>query len=93
MENEEYNYEYDYNSETCSTDSDSPSKETVLESVPFIMTSVDSLSSATIVMQRISKLDDKVNLGRTCKLITLRLTLCWFSVQLQQLPRVSVIRQ
>ena len=84
FESEEYNYdyEYEYSPEICSADSDSLNNDTevrVVESVPYIMTSVDSLSSATIVMQRISEIDDKVNLGRTHKLLTISLTLC-FSV-------------
>ena len=58
--------DYDFTSEACITDSFSNETElTVLESVPYIMTSSDSTISATIVLQRISDLEDKVNLGKT----------------------------
>ena len=56
----------DFTSDACITDSLSNDTEsTVLESVPYIMTSSDSTNSATIVLQRISDLEDKVNLGKT----------------------------
>ena len=57
--------ENDFTSEACITDSFSNETElTVLESVPYIMTSSDSSLSATIVLQRISDLEDQVNLGK-----------------------------
>ena len=60
------NEDYDFSSEACITDSFSNETElAVLESVPYIMTSSDSTLSATIVLQRISDLEDKVNLGKT----------------------------
>ena len=72
FENEEYydelvvdleNEDYDYPA-TCITETDSESNETfsVLNSVTYVMTSTNSSHSATIVMQRISGLEDQVNL-------------------------------
>ena len=72
FENEEYydelvvdleNEDYDYPA-TCITEADSESNETfsVLNSVTYVMTSTNSSHSATIVMQRISGLEDQVNL-------------------------------
>ena len=62
---ENNDYDYDFTSEACITDSLSNETElTVLESVPYIMTSSDSSISATIVLQRISDLEDKVKLGK-----------------------------
>ena len=66
LETDVENDDYDFTSEACITDSFSNETElTVLESVPYIMTSSDSTISATIVLQRISDLEDKVNLGKT----------------------------
>ena len=62
----------DFSSEACITESFSNDTEaTVLESVPYIMTSSDSSNSATIVLQRISDLEDKVNLGKTSHSLSL----------------------
>jgi len=56
------NEEYDF-TESCSADTDSSNNSfSVSESAPYTMTSQDSASSATIVLQRISQLEDKVNL-------------------------------
>ena len=67
LENEEYDY-----TETCSADTDSSSNSSfsVTESLPYIMTGQDSSNSATIVLQRISQLEDKVNLSKTFIVIT-----------------------
>ena len=62
----ETDVEDDFTSEACITDSSSADTDLrVLESLPYIMTSSDSTSSATILLQRISDLEDKVNLGKT----------------------------
>ena len=62
----ETDFEDDFTSEACITEASSNETEwTVLDSVPYIMTSSDSTASATIVLQRISDLEDKVNLGKT----------------------------
>ena len=64
------NKEYDL-TESCSADTDSSNNSfSVSESAPYTMTSQDSASSATIVLQRISQLEDKVNLGKTLKVLT-----------------------
>ena len=65
------NEEYDY-PETCTADTDSASNSSfsVTESLPYIMTGQDSSNSATIVLQRISQLEDKVNLSKTFIVIT-----------------------